>query len=66
MLVMAGSASTHATEPPASASSTAARSLNSTATVVSAGSTGGPMLPARDTVPPPGWRTANVSSTEPW
>ncbi len=65
MLVMAGSASTHATEPPASAAASPSVSLNSTATVVRAGSTGGPTLPARERVLPSGWRTANVSSTEP-
>ena len=45
MLVSAGSASTTAISPPDSARSSAATSLNSTATVVAAGSTGGPTLP---------------------
>ncbi len=66
MLVMAGSASTQATERSASAASSWPVSLNSTATVVCAGSAGGPTLPSRETVAPPGPRTANVSSTEPW
>ena len=65
MLVIAGSASTQAISPPASAASSASRSLNSIAVVVCATSTGGPTLPARETVRPPS-ATANASSTEPW
>ena len=45
MFVSAGSASTQATSPGASAASSASRSLSSTTFVVSAGSTGGPTLP---------------------
>ena len=66
MFVIAGSASTHATSPGASARSSAATSLNSTAFVVSDGSTAGPTLPARLRVEPSGAATANASSTEPW
>ena len=45
MFVSAGSASTQATSPGASAAASASRSLSSTTFVVSAGSTGGPTLP---------------------
>ena len=48
MLVSAGSVRTAAISPTRSARSTASRSLNSTATVVSAGSTAGATLPGRD------------------
>ena len=66
MFVIAGSASTQATSPSASAASSAPRSLNSIARVVSAGSTGGPTLPSRAWVRPSSPATANASSTEPW
>ena len=65
MLVIAGSARTQAISSVPRARSSAARSLNSIATVVSAGSTGGPALPARARVPS-GVATAKVSSTLPW
>ena len=65
MFVMAGSASTQATDRSASAAASPGTSLNSATTVVSAGSTGGPTLPARATVPPSGPRTAKASSTDP-
>ena len=63
MLVRAGSVSTAAISPVASARSTAARSLNSTATVVDAGSTAGATLPGRDRVVPSGPVTTKASST---
>ena len=66
MLVSAGSVSTAAISPVRSARSTASRSLNSTATVVVAGSTAGPTLPGRERVVPSGPATTNVSSTLPW
>ena len=66
MLVRAGSISTQATSPWASASSTVSISLNSAARVVLAGSTIGPTLPSREWVSPPSPRTTNDSSTEPW
>ena len=47
MLVSAGSASTQATSPGASAASSASRSLNSTTLTYSLGSTSQPMLPGR-------------------
>ena len=65
MFVIAGSASTAAISPPASALRRPARSLNSTATVVAAGSTGGPTFPSRLTVLPAAL-IAKASSTEPW
>ena len=65
MLVIAGSARTQAISPVSRARSSASRSLNSIATVVSAGSTGAPTLPARARVPP-GVAIAKVSSTVPW
>ena len=65
MLVSAGSVSTQATSRAPSAASSAARSLNSTATDVVAGSTAGPALPGRESVRPP-WATTIVSSTVPW
>jgi len=66
MLVMAGSASTQATSPVASSLSRASRSLNSTTRVVTAGFTGGPMLPGRGPTRPSGPSVAKVSSTVPW
>ncbi len=66
MLVRAGSASTAAIRPVRKARATASRSLNSTATVVTAGSTAGATLPGRDTVVPSGPVTTKVSSTLPW
>jgi hypothetical protein len=66
MLVMAGSASTQATSPPRSSRSSASTSLNCTTAVVTAGSTGGPMLPRRGTTRPDGSTVANASSTLPW
>src|SRR3954451_4406835 len=56
MLVIAGSAKTHATSPGARARSSASRSVNSTARVVWAGSTGGPTFPSRERVLP--WPSA--------
>ena len=52
MFVSAGSASTQATSPCASAASSAGRSLNSTTRVVSEGFTGGPRLPLRGPTTP--------------
>ena len=66
MLVIAGSASTQAISPVSRAFSNASRSLNSIAVVVYAGSTGGPTLPARETVVPFGPATVKALSTEPW
>ena len=66
MLVSAGSVSTAATSPWASARSTASRSFQATTRVVSASGTGGPTLPGRLSVSPSGPGTANVSSTDPW
>ena len=65
MFVIAGSASTQATSPIGQARLSASRSLNATTRVVSAGSTGGPRLPARATSRP-SRSVANVSSTVPW
>ena len=48
MFVSAGSASTQATSPGASAASSAEVSLNSTTFVVTVGSTAGPTLPERE------------------
>ena len=64
-LVMAGSARTHATSPGSSARSSASTSLNSTARVVRAGSTGGPKLLVLGTVAP-FLSDTKVSSTVPW
>ena len=66
ILVSAGSMSTHATSPIASAASSASRSLNGTARVVNAGSTCGPIAPGRLTVSPRSLSITSVSSTEPW
>ena len=66
MFVSAGSASTQATSPGASAASSASTSFSSTTFVVSAGSTGGPTLPGRTPTEPSGRSVANVSSTVPW
>ena len=66
MFVIAGSSSTQATSPAASARSIAARSLNWTTTVVTSGGTGGPMLPRRGTTAAVRSSVANVSSTLPW
>ena len=52
MFVSAGSASTHATSPSASACSSASTSFHSTTRVVSSSGTGGPRLPARATTAP--------------
>ena len=65
MFVSAGSASTQAISPPASAASSAGRSLNSTTAVVSVGSTAAPTRPGRARGRPSS-RITNVSSTEPW
>jgi hypothetical protein len=65
MFVNAGSASTHATSPCASARSRASMSFHSTTRVVSSSGTGGPRLPSRSTTAPPS-SVANVSSTVPW
>ena len=65
MLVIAGSARTQATSPSASAGSSASTSFHSIAFVVSARSTGGPMLSGRERVSP-SISIANVSSTVPW
>jgi hypothetical protein len=65
MLVSAGSASTQATSPWASASSSASTSLNSTTRVVSFGSTGGPDV-ADAGAGTPSSIVMIVSSTEPW
>ena len=66
MFVSAGSMSTTAMSPAASAASSAGTSLNGTTAVVSARSTGGPMLPRRDTTEPSGPSVAYASSTVPW
>jgi hypothetical protein len=66
MLVSAGSASTQAISPVASAASSAGMSLNGTTTVVRSGSTCGPMLPWRATARPLASRVTSVSSTLPW
>ena len=63
MFVIAGSSSTQATSPVASASSIAPRSLNGTTTVVCVGGTGGPMLPRLATTAPSASSVAKVSST---
>jgi hypothetical protein len=65
MFVMAGSASTHATSPGASARSRAATSFHSITLVVTVGSTGGPALPGLGPGTP-SLMVMIVSSTEPW
>ena len=65
MFVMAGSINIAATSPVAKAASAAAKSLNGTTMVVSAGSTCGPMLFSRETVLPASSKLAKVSSTVP-
>ena len=58
MLVSAGSISTAAISRAASAARIAGTSLKATTTVVVAGSTGGPMLPRRETTRPSSSRVA--------
>ena len=65
MLVSAGSKSTAATSPGASAARRPSMSLISTTFVVSATGTAGPMLPSRATTEPSSANCAKVSSTDP-